>query len=1242
MSIRTAASGASGALTVPRPADVGTAREFLRAYRDVLGLDDPDAEARFEREESDDIGQRHFRFEQVFNGLPVWPGAMVVHVGPAGTVDGMNGAYVRTPRDLVLAAAVSAEQAAAVAQSAVPGGETAPVTPPELIIYGPLDREARLAWKMEVAVSLTARWLVIVDAQSGAILTSFNQVADVTQTGSGADLFGTTRALNVWNEGGTFHLVDVSKAMYDPTSTPPATNSTRGGIIILDARNQPPTDNPDRLPELFPITSADPNSGWLNHGVSAAFGLSETYDYYLQRHNRNSIDGQGGTMLAAVRLGVGLQNAFWSNGMMLFGDAHPYPGALDAAAHEMTHGVTEKTANLVYQGQAGALNEAMSDIFGENVEARTFGGPDWKKGAQILDPPIQNYANCGAISYGPNIPYPSRMSEYVNTSQDNGGVHGNSCIINHAYYLLAVGLNDALGMVDAERIFYRALTTHLVRNSQFVDARLACVQSADELFGAGSRQAQRTAEAFDAVEIFAGGATADPVPFPTVNAPDSTLFLYVDSNSGQLGLGRREDALGDPSWGVPLSCSPVAQKRPAVSGDGTLAVFVRADNALCLIETNSAGCEECLAGSEGLGYSVAMSPDGKRFAAVLRDELGQPDNAINVVDVVSGAVQRFELRAALVDGQAIGTVAYAETMEFTADGRFLLYDALNVIPIGNGTDLNLWSIFALDLANDRTLTLLEPVQGMDIGNPALSQTSDNFLAFDVVREQKATVLAMNLNTGETAEVATITGPLGVGVPSYTGDDAAIVYTQGDPGGGISLLRQTIASRVQPAGSPATWLSEAALGVIYRRGAFVGPAATATPTTIPTSRPTSTATASPTRTPPAMTATASATLTVIPTRTMTASPTTPPAMTATATSSRSPTVTQPPSNTVTVTPQPSTATHGPTATHTRSATPGSTVLVTSPTATVTPTPQSTAVASATAGFACEGDCNHDQRVTVDELLAGMDLALGRSTATVCTGFDTDKSGRVTVDELVVAVDAALRGCARILTPLATAAASSTATTTSTTTRTVVVLNTATPLLTAIPTNSRLSTPTGTVTAVQVVTHTAAPTATMTPAVTLGSTQTRTATAAHTGTQTPVPPTPTITATGTVDLTAACAEVALPAYQPTECEIVLIEPKPCQEIDLTNGKTQVFGWATNNGIWCETPWTLLIAGNPATESNLYYWGNLNTSQDGISHYGGYVFLSAEQIGRVTSTNGIYHWVVRGWFGSHPQSQTFRVKM
>ena len=785
-----------------------TARTFLRTNCDLLRLDDPHAELTLTRRHTDELGRTHLRFQQEYRGVPVWPADVIVHLSPAGHVDVMNGVFVPTPKKLGTVPVLDEATAAEYARTGLTDGAEAEVSASELIIYAPGDTPPRLAWKLELDISLTSRWLVVIDAINGDELTAYSQVMHQNVSGSGVDLFGVRRPLNVWQQDGFFWMVDTSKPMFNPSS-----NLDESGVIwVRDALNFGflPT-----LTSLYPIIrSSSPTSGWLPDAVSMSYNLSQAYDYYRERYGRDSFDGQGRTIPAIVRIGGEHQHSAFYNGSVLgFGGGLPFAGALDVVGHELTHGVIHHSANLVYRNQPGALNEAFADIFGEMIEARTTSRPDWILGSVLGDRRfMRDMANPAAFGQ------PATMSDFVELplDQDNGGVHVNSGIINRAYYLLAVGLDGAIGLRDAERIFYRALTVHLARNSRFIDARLACIQAAEELFGSESSQARKTAEAFDAVEIGAVPPTPDPPDIPAVQGPDASLFIYRDQ-SGQFRLGRREDAHGDEAHGSQLANAVVAAARPSVSRDGSFAVFVNAQNDVCLIGTDGRG-EDCL----GLNFvaSVAMSPDTRFFGFVLLDAQGNhPDNRITVVDVETRRDRTFTLKTPAYDGPATDTILRADAMDFTSDGQWVIYDALNAITFADGSQLRQWSLYALNLNTGTNFALTTPTRGLDIGFPALSQTSDNLLTFDVfdVARNQSTVYAANLNTGELATIATVAGSFGV--PGYTGDDTAIVYSQRDPSVplGFSLFRQPLATdHITPQGPASIWLRNADFGVIYRR------------------------------------------------------------------------------------------------------------------------------------------------------------------------------------------------------------------------------------------------------------------------------------------------------------------------------------------------------------------------------------------------------------------------------------------
>ncbi|HEY6148592.1 MAG TPA: M4 family metallopeptidase, partial [Thermoanaerobaculia bacterium] len=499
---------------------------------------------------------------------------------------------------------------------------------------------------------------------------------------------------------------------------------------------------------------------------------------------------------------------------MFFGDADRYAGSLDVVGHEMTHGVTSKTAGLVYQDQSGALNEALSDIFGEMVENFATGSNDWIVGSRMVNP-IRNMAN--PAQFGD----PAKMSQYVNTTTDHGGVHTNSGIINQAYYQLAQGMTGAIGLRDSERIFYRALTLHLTKNAQFLDARLAAIQSADEIFGAGSNQSQKTAKAFDTVEILGSTPAPPPPNVPPVNGADSVVLVYRD---GPLLLGRREAALGDPSQGSRLTTMPVANERPSVSGDGSLAFFVSATNDGCFVPTNGSQAPSCL-GLPGQIASVSMSRDQNSYAFVFLNG-NQRDNRIGFVDLRRSTTAVYRLVSPATDGGTTGTVLFADTLDFTANGRFLLYDNFNVLTQADGSRIGVWSISAIDFSGGLGFSLIPPVRGFDIANPSVARTSDDYFTFEAVDQTngKADIYAARASTGTINRVVVGVGS-GFTSPVYAGNDRAIVYSYPDSTAatGRSLASIPVAAdRLTSAGAPAAYLFDGEFGVIYRRGAYSTP------------------------------------------------------------------------------------------------------------------------------------------------------------------------------------------------------------------------------------------------------------------------------------------------------------------------------------------------------------------------------------------------------------------------------------
>jgi len=234
--------------------------------------------------------------------------------------------------------------------------------------------------------------------------------------------------------------------------------------------------------------------------------------------------------------------------------------------------------------------------------------------------------------------------------------------------------------------------------------------------------------------------------------------------------------------------------------------------------------------------SVAISPDGNRFSFVLLDPVtGDPGNEIYVFDerkAPPNDLSIFSIEAPAIDAATIASILFADQMDFSADGRLIVFDALTQVDfLGSGSGAaaaRVWAIYALDLSSGTIFTVVPPERGIDVGYPSLAQTSDIHIVFDAVDDVtgNGAVLAGNLDTGALAKIADLAGTPALpafGIPSYTGSDDAVIFSYADDTGpsGVSLAAQGVAAdRITLSGAQTKWLDDAGFGVIYRRGVFV--------------------------------------------------------------------------------------------------------------------------------------------------------------------------------------------------------------------------------------------------------------------------------------------------------------------------------------------------------------------------------------------------------------------------------------
>lgn len=793
-----------------REFELQATRAFLRAARVLLKLQNPDTELKLRSWEPGGAETSTLKFDQLFQGYRVWPMGLAVEVRPDGSVVSLHGAYVPTPLGLVAVPHLDASQALAAAKTAVGSKEAEVTDQPEPVVFSELAGPPVLAWRIGLALPGGAWWVVVSDTD-GQILHLSSRVMTENVPGRGTDLLGIQRPLNVWRANGQYHMIDASKLSYQ-SGKDPLSSDTPGVIQVSDAQGYPLADVANHLRY---VTSASPSSWTLPAAVSAAFNFSSTFDYFSQVFGRNSLDGQGGRIVAVVE--VAWDNACWNSALqtMFFGNASAFVGSIDVVAHELTHGVTSHTADLVYRDQSGALNEAISDAFGEFVEGSVKGQLDWKVGSDLGEA-LRDLAN-------PSPRYPSKMSEYLVTTQDNGGVHYNSTIIGHAFYRLTSDLGNQGKESDAEQIIYRCLTRYLNSSSQFVDARLGCVAAAEELFRVGSTQATAVGKAFDAVEVYDLPGTAEPSRLPPVDAPDSGLYIDQALFNSDWRLGRLEAAMQD--GGGRTLVNKIALERPSVLGDGSVVIIIGADHDLYSFETGKLGSLES-GGASGLFHSAAFSPEGTRLAFVIRDKnSGQPLNKIAIV-LNPQTTREYGLVVPTTEGGTVENVRYADALSFCADGSALLYDAVSRLRHPDGSIEDLWSLYAIDIATGTTFVLVPPIPALDVGNPAFGLVSDRYIVFEA--RSTATldggVFVGDLFTGQTGQITSYNG--GFAYPAFSGDERAVVYAYPDDNlfsaTGYSIAWQPLTdSMLDPQGSPSQWISDARLAVVYRRGTFRG-------------------------------------------------------------------------------------------------------------------------------------------------------------------------------------------------------------------------------------------------------------------------------------------------------------------------------------------------------------------------------------------------------------------------------------
>ena len=496
---------------------------ILDSLTDVYAVKDAQKEFTVLRTDADNIGFHHARVRQMYRGLRVVGGEVIVHFNKDNQAYQVNGRYIPditvgttptlTPDEAVARAQADLQtRLSRASQGGKPEGTLN--GPPELVVFAN-NSDPKLAYELiltysEPSISIPGRWIYTLDALSGQILNAYNDIptADATITGNRlAGEGGASVSVTGTSASGAYYLKCTLWLVHNSDTTGSFTDSNKDA-----QRSSASWGTSDRI------------------AMSCAYNYSSIQGYYSTVHNRNSYDNAGAKATANVHHAYGSEynNAYWSPTYQQFffydGDGVDFNGltVTDITAHEFTHAVTEHSANLTYQYESGALNESFSDVFGALVEFHyqsdgrsaypdaTTGCSDWliAEDSTVSETAIRDMRN-------PNrYEQPSKYNGtyWYTGSADNGGVHYNNGVQNFFFYLLCEGgsgNNDGtsytvtgIGISNAAQVAYRSLTVYCTASTDHSAARTAWISAATDL---NSSWVSSVEAAWDGVGVTSGG-----------------------------------------------------------------------------------------------------------------------------------------------------------------------------------------------------------------------------------------------------------------------------------------------------------------------------------------------------------------------------------------------------------------------------------------------------------------------------------------------------------------------------------------------------------------------------------------------------------------------------------------------------------------------------------------------------------------------------------------------------------------
>ena len=686
------------------------------------------------KSENDKIGFTHKKFQEYYNGVKIEFATYTLHA-KNGKVQSMSGEFYKikeintTPavsKEQGLQRAMSKIGAEHYLWEDQAASKELGYSKPEgeLVLLPIMDAQGedkksedklRLAYKYEIfTITPLGGGDIYVDAQNGSVLFYNAKVKHVNNFGhDGRDKTSSKKEYveNVKHLKNELFVSGTAQTRYSGTQTIETTlsgssytlNDAGRKVYTRDANNQAPVGN--SLPYISSYSEfTDSNNSWTeynnsnkdNAALDAHWGAEKTYDYWSQIHGRSSYDNAGAQLRSYVHVDNNYDNAFWYLNVMSYGDGssngnegNGYFDALtsiDVAGHEIGHAVCEYTANLAYQRESGGMNEGFSDIWGAAIEHFAKGnGNDASPSASIwlIGDEIDRRSGSAALRSMSNPQSLGQPDTYGGTywvnpncgtptdSNDYCGVHTNSGVLNHWFYLLTAGgsgSNDnsdsynvtGIGMSKASNISYRLENNYLSANSTYANARTFSIQAATDLYGSGSQEVISVTNAWYAV-----GVGAEFVQTCSLAAPSNFSGSSINDNGFTL------------SWS---SVSGAASYAVSVNGTSTT-VSGTTYTATGLISGTSYSCSvsaNCSSGGSGTASSTNVTTTGTAPLNYCSS------NGNSVSDEYIGRVQ-----LGTIDNSTGGTSGgYANYTSLSTDITKGSASTITITPVWTGTKYN--------------------------------------------------------------------------------------------------------------------------------------------------------------------------------------------------------------------------------------------------------------------------------------------------------------------------------------------------------------------------------------------------------------------------------------------------------------------------------------------------------------------------------------------------------------------------